>query len=165
MSCTGIPSVMQQTVESPPSSDSKMASAAKGGGTKITLAFAPVSPIASSTVLKIGTPSYSCPPLPGVTPATTLVPLSSMRPVWKAPSLPVMPCTSRRVPSSTSIAIRAPPSVTRQLDGPSRRLEHGLLCHDVLGGVLGEYLASLLCVRPVEPDDYGQVDTGALYGR
>ena len=34
---------MQQMVESPASRDSKMASAAKGGGTKITLAFAPVS--------------------------------------------------------------------------------------------------------------------------
>src|SRR5215210_1827288 len=165
MSCTGTPSVMQQTVLISKSNASKMASAQNAAGTKITLAFAPVSSIASSMVLKTGTPSYSCPPLPGVTPATTLVPLSSMRPVWKAPSLPVMPCTSRRVPSSTSIAIRSPPSVTRQLDGPSRRLEHGLLRHDVLGGVLGEYLASLLCVRPVEPDDYGEVDTGALYGR
>ena len=33
----------------------------------------------------------SCPPLPGVTPATTLVPLCSILPVWNAPSLPVMP--------------------------------------------------------------------------
>ena len=52
-----MPSVMQQTVESPPSSDSKIASAANGGGTKITLALAPVSSTASSTVLKMGTPS------------------------------------------------------------------------------------------------------------
>jgi hypothetical protein len=43
----------------PASSDSKMASAAKGGGTKMTLAFAPVCCVASSTVLKTGTPWYS----------------------------------------------------------------------------------------------------------
>jgi hypothetical protein len=81
MSCTGTPSVMQQTVLISKSKASKMASAQNAAGTKITLAFAPVSSIASSMVLKTGTPSYSWPPLPGVTPATTLVPLSTMRPV------------------------------------------------------------------------------------
>ena len=81
MSWTGMPSVMQQMVLMPESNDSKMASAANGGGTKITLAFAPVSSVASCTVLKTGTPSWSLPPLPGVTPATTFVPLSSILPV------------------------------------------------------------------------------------
>jgi hypothetical protein len=36
--------------------------------------LAPASPTASATVLKTGIPSTSCPPLPGVTPATTFVP-------------------------------------------------------------------------------------------
>ena len=42
--------------------------------TNIIEAFAPVALTASSTVLKISTPSKFCPPLPGVTPETTLVP-------------------------------------------------------------------------------------------
>jgi hypothetical protein len=40
MSLTGIPSVMQTTNASPAAADSKTASAAKGEGTKIRLAFA-----------------------------------------------------------------------------------------------------------------------------
>jgi hypothetical protein len=52
-----------------------MASAAKGGGTKIAETVAPVCLAASATVLKIGTFLPACsktwPPLPGVTPATT----------------------------------------------------------------------------------------------
>ncbi len=51
-----------------------IASAAKGGGTKITEALAPVFSIASWTVSKIGQPSWVVPPLPGVTPPTTVVP-------------------------------------------------------------------------------------------
>ena len=51
-----------------------IASAAPGGGTKITVAFAPVLATASLTVLKIGQPSCVVPPLPGVTPPTTCVP-------------------------------------------------------------------------------------------
>ncbi len=50
-----------------------IASAANGGGTKITDALAPVSFTASATVLKTGQPSCVVPPLPGVTPPTTLV--------------------------------------------------------------------------------------------
>jgi hypothetical protein len=41
----------------------------------MTLTFGCVAATASATVLKIGTvPSNVCPPFPGVTPATTLVP-------------------------------------------------------------------------------------------
>src|SRR5215210_5402181 len=111
MSWTGTPSVMQQTVRRSESSASKIASAEKAAGTKITLVFAPVSRAASSTVSKIGTPSKSCPPLPGVTPATTWVSPWIILPVWKRPSRPVMPCTNSRVSSSTSIAtLYRPPS-------------------------------------------------------
>ena len=74
MSRTGMPSVMHTTRGSPASTDSTMASAANGGGTKMSEAFAPVSRAASATVLNTGTPSASCPPLPGVTPATTAPP-------------------------------------------------------------------------------------------
>ena len=37
------------------------------------------------------------PPRPGVTPATTFVPYSTIWPVWNVASRPVMPCTSSRV--------------------------------------------------------------------
>jgi len=60
------------------------------------------------TVSNTGTPCTWLPPLPPVTPATTLVPYSSICPVWKVPFFPVIPCTSRRVPSFTSIAIDDP---------------------------------------------------------
>ena len=58
-------------------SASRMPSAANGGGTKIIVAFAPVSFTASSTVLNTGQPSCVVPPLPGVTPPTTFVPYSA----------------------------------------------------------------------------------------
>ena len=51
-----------------------IASAANGGGTKITDALAPVFATRSRTVSKIGQPSCVVPPLPGVTPPTTVVP-------------------------------------------------------------------------------------------
>ncbi len=51
-----------------------IASAAKAGGTKITDAFAPVACTACWHVLKTGQPSCVEPPLPGVTPPTTVVP-------------------------------------------------------------------------------------------
>ena len=74
MSIAGMPSVMQTISGTPASAASMMASAAPGGGTKITVALAPVFSTASLTVLKIGQPSCVVPPLPGVTPPTTVVP-------------------------------------------------------------------------------------------
>ena len=54
MSITGMPSVMQTISAIPASAASMMASAANGGGTKITVAFAPVSFAALATVSKTG---------------------------------------------------------------------------------------------------------------
>ena len=51
MSWTGIPSVMQTTVSTPASAASRMASAANGGGTKMTETLAPSFSTASATVL------------------------------------------------------------------------------------------------------------------
>ena len=74
MSSVGMPSVMQTASGMAASTASMMASAANGGGTKITVALAPVSRTASWTLLKTGQPSCVVPPLPGVTPPTTVVP-------------------------------------------------------------------------------------------
>ncbi len=89
----------------PAAAASMIASAAKAGGTKIIEALQPVSAPASSTESKTGIPSTFWPPLPGVTPATTWVPYSRQPRAWKRPSVPVMPCTTRRVSWSTQIAI------------------------------------------------------------
>ncbi len=75
MSMTGIPSVMQMTRGQPASAASRIASAAPGGGTKMSETFARVFSTASATVSNTGTlPSNFSPPRPGVTPATMLVP-------------------------------------------------------------------------------------------
>src|ERR1700735_2576720 len=105
MSLVGIPSVMQIISGRPASSASRMASAANGGGTKMTVALAPVFSTAWATVSKTGQPSCTVPPLPGVTPPTTLVPYSAQPLAWKVPSLPVIPCTMSRVFSSTNTDI------------------------------------------------------------
>src|SRR5271167_4482796 len=107
MSSAGMPSVMHTISAMPASAASMIASAAPGGGTKITVAFAPVLATASLTVLKIGQPSWVVPPLPGVTPPITCVPYAAQAFAWKVPSRPVKPCTINRVLLSTKIAIIA----------------------------------------------------------
>ena len=74
MSITGMPSVMATITLIPASAASMIASAAKGGGTKIIVASAPVAATASAHVSKIGTPSVVVPPRPGVIPPTRFVP-------------------------------------------------------------------------------------------
>src|SRR6478752_8116074 len=61
MSLTGMPSVMQMMSDRPASSASRIASAANGGGTKMTVAFAPVEDTAFSTVSNTGQPSCVVP--------------------------------------------------------------------------------------------------------
>ena len=80
-----------------------IASAAAAGGTKISAQSAPASRTASSTVFHTGKPSWTVPPLPGVTPPTTWVPYSLQRRAWKVPSLPVIPWTTTRVSRPTRI--------------------------------------------------------------
>ena len=74
MSSVGMPSVMQAASDSPASAASRIASAAPGGGTKITEAFAPVCSTAWRTESNTGMSSMRVPPLPGATPPTTWVP-------------------------------------------------------------------------------------------
>ena len=101
MSPTGMPSVMQTTRGTPAAAASMIASAAAAGGTKISAQSAPPSRTASATVFHTGKPSWTVPPLPGVTPPTTWVPYSLQRRAWKVPSRPVIPWTTTRVDRST----------------------------------------------------------------
>src|SRR5581483_2417812 len=105
MSCVGMPSVIQTIRGRPASAASMMASAANGGGTKMTVALAPVFSTASVTELNTGQPSCVVPPLPGVTPPTTLVPYAAAPLAWNVPSRPVRPCTISFVFLSTKIAM------------------------------------------------------------
>ncbi len=73
-SCAGMPSVMHTTKLIPAVAASMIAAGAALGGTATNEASAPVAATASATASKIGIPSTSWPPLPGVTPATTCVP-------------------------------------------------------------------------------------------
>src|SRR3954468_14151381 len=66
----------------------------------MTVVFAPACCTASDTVSNIGIfsrPATLTPPLPGVTPATTRVPYSTIWRAWNAPAEPDMPWTTRRV--------------------------------------------------------------------
>src|SRR5262245_63652630 len=76
--------------------------------------FASVWATASATVLNTGTPATDLPSPPGVTPATTFVPYSTIWVVWNDPSRPVIPCTSSRVCLLTRMLTRAPRSYMRQ---------------------------------------------------
>jgi hypothetical protein len=58
----------------PASAASRIESAAKRAGTNTIAALASVSSTASRKESHTGMPSTCCPPLPGVTPDTTLVP-------------------------------------------------------------------------------------------
>src|ERR1700677_2316722 len=166
MSLVGIPSVMQMIRGSPASSASRIASAAKGGGTKMTVAFAPVSLTASATVSNTGQPSWVVPPLPGVTPPTTLVPYSAQPLAWKVPSLPVMPCTISRVFSSTNTDIDCSRSLGRGLlfgclDCFVCRVLHGLADDEVETRILQDF-PSLLHVGAFQAKNDRNLHIGLL---
>src|ERR1700749_2315852 len=153
MSLVGMPSVMQMIRGSFASSASRIASAANGGGTKITVALAPVLSTASATVSNTGQPSCVVPPLPGVTPPTTFVPYSAQPLAWNVPSLPVIPCTISRVFSSTSTDIDSSRSLGPLFGGRDHlvgRVFHGLADDEVETGVL-QNLPPLLHVRAFQP--------------
>src|SRR5438132_4350395 len=93
------------------------ASFTPAAGTKTTeTSILPNDFTASCGVLNTGTPSTLCPPLPGVTPATTFVPYSRISRVRARPSRPVIPCTSTRFFSSIKIAISALSSCSELLE-------------------------------------------------
>src|SRR5438128_2550790 len=98
--------------------------------------LAAVSRTASLTVLNTGTfSSKICPPRPGVTPATTFVPYAIERRACWLPSPPVIPCTSRRVFSSTRTlmgnSVTSPATLPRRV---GRRDRLGRCLAEVVGG-------------------------------
>src|SRR3989454_11274610 len=96
-SWNGMRSVMTAMSLIPASTASMTASFANAAGTNTMDAFALLRRTASSTASKTGTPSTFWPPLPGVTPATTFVPKSSIARVWNWPWWPVIPWTTTRL--------------------------------------------------------------------
>src|SRR5436190_11059020 len=165
MSWTGMPSVMHTISSAPPSSASRIESAAARAGTKISEVFAPVRSTASATVSNTGIPSTSWPPLPGVTPATTCVPYARFRNVWNWPSLPVMPWTTRRVEPSIRMATasRHLPRAS-QLDRLRRCLQHGGRGDDPRMVGLLQDPSALLRVRAVQADHDGHLRVDPLEG-
>jgi hypothetical protein len=101
MSCTGTPSAMITAIWIPASTASSKESVAIAGGTKMPLTVAPVSSTASTTELKTGRPRCVVPPLPGVTPPTTLVPNDIDSSAWKVACCPVKPWMMTRDSLST----------------------------------------------------------------
>src|SRR6202049_4904149 len=103
------------------------------------------------------------PPLPGVTPATTRVPYSRQARAWKVPSLPVMPCTTRRVSPFNQIAISGPlsPGRPRHLLGGVRHV----LGDNEVERRLAQHLAPLLDIGALEPYHHRQADGAQLLDR
>src|SRR3990167_8867475 len=113
----------------------------------MTEASAPVSSTASATVLKTGRPMWVLPPLPGVTPPTTLVPYSSICSAWKVPCWPVKPWTM------TFVFLLTKTLMVSVSSGCSGNGELGAVV-DVVGGLDGQ--------AGIPEDFLALVDVGAL---
>ena len=94
VSWTGTNSASTITDRTPASMASNAAPLTNRAGTKMTDRSMGCASSASTTVEYTGTPATSWPPLPGVQPATTDVPLANICSVQYVPSLPVIPWTS-----------------------------------------------------------------------
>src|SRR6059036_1975916 len=155
----GIRSVMITTSFNPASIASIAASFAYGAGTKMMEAFARLRCTASRTLSKTGTPSTFWPPLPGVTPATTFVPKSSIARVWNWPWWPVIPWTTMRLFRVRRTAVSSAP--VGDLHREFRRL------FDRLSGIhadVAQDLFRLVLVHALDPRDDGHVCVHDLEG-
>src|SRR5690606_16347695 len=131
-----------------------------------TEALAPVSLTASATVLNTGRPRCSLPPLPGVTPPTTLVPYSSICSAWKVPCWPVKPCTITLVflLTNTLIAIGSLEVGSGGLgrgDGLAGAVVDVVGGGDRQAGVLQQLLAGVH-VGPLQAHDHRHLDVHFL---
>src|SRR5215470_19560166 len=114
----------------------------------MTEALAPVFATACATVSKIGMPSKSDPPRPGVTPATIWVPYSLQARVWSWPVAPVIPCVSTRVFLSTRMLILS----SDRLHDTLRGVGH-VAGGDHLDARIGENLLALVDVGALHAHD------------
>src|SRR5262245_39752301 len=157
-----MPSVMTTHSGTPASTASMTAALANRGGTNTTDTLAPVASAASFTLSKTGMPSRLWPPLPGVTPATTLLPEATIRRVCLLPSDPVMPWTRIRLCPLRKIDIVLPrpstrpaielPCGGRELGRAPRGAVHGVHeLHDVVLRLV-EDPPAFLGVVTVQPD-------------
>src|SRR4051812_11447549 len=150
---------MQTASGMPASTASTTAALVNLAGTKMTVTSAPVASTASPTEPNTGTctpPSNSTlwPPLPGVTPPTTWVPLASMRWVCLRPSEPVMPCTMTLLSSVRKIAMVVLPLLrSRELGRLAGGAVHGVHQRDERVRRLAEDASSFDDVVAVQPDD------------
>src|SRR5271165_3245101 len=159
MSSAGIPSEMQTISGRPASAASIIASAAPGGGTKITVAFAPVLATASLTVLKMGQPRVLfrlCPesrrPLPAFhTPAKP----------WREMFLHGLSVPAQPVASIYQPGCSLDPLCRR--DDFLGRVFHGL-CHDEIESACLQDFPALFDVRAFQPQHDGQLDVRLLRG-
>src|SRR5690606_20884602 len=106
------------------------------GGTAMNEAVAPVAATASATELKMGMPSTSWPPLPGVTPPTIWVPYAWLRRPWYLPWPPVRPWTMTLVSAFTKIDMACAflRSGVRERDSGTGGFKHGGLGAQLLDG-------------------------------
>src|SRR5437870_5568965 len=158
-SWNGMRSVMTAMSLIPASTGSMTASFANAAGTNTIDAFALLRRTASSTASKTGTPSTFWPPLPGVTPATTFVPKSSIARVWNWPWWPVIPWTTTRLFRVRRTAVSSAP--VGDLHREFRRL------FDRLRGIhadVAQDLFRLVLVHALDPRDDGHVCVHDLEG-
>src|SRR3990172_4801884 len=151
-SWNGMRSVMTTMSFSPAWIASMAASFANGAGTKKIDACARRRWTASRTESYTGTPSTLEPPLPGVTPATTFVPKSSIARVWNVPWWPVIPWTS-------TLARFVRRTATSPASGPDLHREFGGLL-DRLRGMradLPQEVPRAFLVDPFDPGDDGDL--------
>src|SRR6266496_1868628 len=158
VSCTGMPSVITTHSPMPASMASTTAPFANFGGTNTTVTSASVSAMASPTELNTGSDappltsekSAFWPPLPGVTPPTTLLPDASMRRVCLVPSAPVMPWTMILLSSLRKIAMSGSGPLRGKLGGRAGRVVHGVDLLEAGQRGLGEDAAALVGVVAVQ---------------
>src|SRR5215204_3756726 len=152
-----MPSVITTTSGRPASMDSTTAALANLGGTNTTETSDPVASTASLTLPNTGTVSPSkstdCPPLPGVTPPTMVVPERSMRWVCRRPSAPVMPWTMTLELSVRKMATSVSSLRRGELGHAARGTVHGVDLLEVWQRGVGQDPPPDLGIVAVQPDD------------
>ena len=164
MSSAGMPSVMQTARRMPASAASRIASAAPGGGTKMTDASAPVAATASRTVSKTGMPVDRLRrPCPGARRRRPACGTRARASRGTGPCCP-RPCTSSRVLLSQRIATAsalAPRAAATARSPASRSVSAGVMSSPEPARIARPFGR----VRALEPDDERHLHAELLRGR